>query len=111
MAKRDRRDDISVSDDGNNSEYFSDDLKIDEKNVTKVARRKEKEDPYERILFTLSKLTDGVAFPRPEALLPEISADVKKVQEAIKLFDAEYSYDLSSDETMNIFCYISRYFR
>ena len=78
LAKRDRRDDISVSDDGNNSEYFSDDLKTDGKNVTKVARRKEIADPYERILFTLSKLTDGIAFPRPEAPLPEISADVTK---------------------------------
>ena len=48
----------------------------------------------------------GIAFPRPEALLPEISAaDVKKVQEAIKLFDAEYSYDLSSDDTMKLKCF------
>ena len=78
LAKRDRRDDISVSDDGNNSECFSDDPKTDGKNVKKVARRNEKEYPYERILFALSKLTDGIAFPRPEAPLPEISADVKK---------------------------------
>ena len=51
LAKRDRRDDISVSDDGNNSEYFSDDLKTDGKNVTKVARRKEKADPYEQSTY------------------------------------------------------------
>ena len=51
LAKRDRRDDTSVSDDGNNSEYFSDDLKTEGNNIKKVARRKEKEDPYERILF------------------------------------------------------------
>ena len=67
LAKRDRRDDISVSDDENNSEYFSDDPKTDGKNVKKVARRNEKESPHERILFALSKLTDGIAFPRPEA--------------------------------------------
>ena len=42
---------------------------------------------------------------RHEALLPEVSADVKKVQEAIKLFDAEYSYDLSPDDTMKLKCF------